>query len=98
MRSVCVCTCLCVCERERVRARVRVRVCVSESDCDSGMCDCSSLKSIMKTLDLILCFQCVIYTLRDIWGFMYGHVCETGGTRDVLFPRPLKRVTCKDLL
>jgi len=26
---------------------------LSESDCDSGMCDCSSLKSIMQTLDLI---------------------------------------------
>jgi len=26
---------------------------LSESDRDSGMCDCSSLKSIMQTLDLI---------------------------------------------
>ena len=26
---------------------------VSESDRDSGMCDCSSLKSIIQTLDLI---------------------------------------------
>ena len=26
---------------------------VSESDRDTGMCDCSSLKSIMQTLDLI---------------------------------------------
>jgi len=29
---------------------------------------------------------------------MYGHVCETGGTREVLPPRPLKRFTFKDLL
>jgi len=28
---------------------------------------------------------------------MYGHVCETGGTREVLPPRPLKRFTFKDL-
>jgi len=28
-------------------------ICMSESDCDTGMCDCSSLKSIMQTLDLI---------------------------------------------
>jgi len=28
---------------------------------------------------------------------MYGHVCETGGTREVLSPRPLKRFTFKDL-
>jgi len=29
---------------------------------------------------------------------MYGHVCETGGTREVLPPRPLQRFTFKDLL
>ena len=29
---------------------------------------------------------------------MYGHVCETGGTREVLPPRILERVTFKDLL
>jgi len=28
---------------------------------------------------------------------MYGHVCETGGKREVLPPRPLKRFTFKDL-
>jgi len=27
---------------------------------------------------------------------MYGHVCETGGRREVLSPRPLKRFTFKD--
>jgi len=63
-----------------------------------GMCDCSSLKSIMHTLDLILCFQCVIYTLGGIWGFMYGHVYKTGGIIEVLSSRPLKRFTFKDLL
>jgi len=68
---------------------------LSESDRDSGMCDCSSLKSIMQTLDLIYCFQCVIYTLWGIWGLMYGHVCETGSTREVLPPRSLKRFTIK---
>ena len=26
---------------------------MSESDCDSGMCDSSSLKSIIQTLDLV---------------------------------------------
>jgi len=26
---------------------------------------------------------------------MYGHVCETGGTREVLPPRSLKRFTFK---
>jgi len=62
---------------------------LSESDRDTGMCDCSSLKNIMQTLDLIQFFQCVIYTLRGIWGFMYGHVCETGGTTEVLPSRPL---------
>jgi len=52
-------------ERERTRVRARERTCmheaaqeretarVSESDRDSGMCDCSTLKSIMQTLDLI---------------------------------------------
>jgi len=29
---------------------------------------------------------------------MYGHVCETGGTREVLPPCPLQVVTFKDLL
>ena len=29
---------------------------------------------------------------------MYGHVCETGGTKEVLSPRPLNRFTFKDLL
>ena len=29
---------------------------------------------------------------------MYGHVCETGGTSEVLPPRPLKRFTFKNLL
>jgi len=68
---------------------------MSESDRDSGKCECSSLKSIMQTLDLIWCFQCVIHTLRGIWGSMYGDVCETGGTREVLPPRSLKRFTFK---
>jgi len=49
---------------------------VLDSDRDTSMCDCSSLKIIMQTLDLILCFQCVIQILRGIlWGgVMYGHV------------------------
>jgi len=29
---------------------------------------------------------------------MYGHVCETKGTRKGLSPCPLKKFTCKDLL
>ena len=29
---------------------------------------------------------------------MYGHVCETGGTREVLFPHSLKRFTFKGCL
>ena len=29
---------------------------------------------------------------------MYGHVCETGGTREVLPPRPLNVSRFKDLL
>jgi len=52
----------------------------------------------MQTLELILCSQCVIYTLRGIWGFMSGHVCETGGTREVLPPRHLKHISFKNLL
>jgi len=41
--------------------------------------------------------MCNLYLERYI-GFMYGRVCETGGTREVLPPRPIKRVTFKDLL
>jgi len=40
----------------------------------------------------------VICTLRDQWGFMYGHVCETTGTPEVLPSRPLKGIMFKDCL
>jgi len=30
--------------------------------------------------------------LGGLWGFMYCHVCETGGTREVLPSRSLKRL------
>jgi len=53
---------------------------LTESDRDTGMCNCSSLKSIIQMQNLIKCSQFVIYTLRGIWGFMYGHVCGTGCT------------------
>jgi len=65
---------------------------LSESARDTDMCDCSSLKSIIQTLDLIFCFQCVIYTLRRTWGFMYSLLCFHGDRshRRGTFPSSLK--------
>jgi len=44
-------------------------------------------------------YQSVLCTMRgttSIWGFIYGHVCENGVTREVLPPRPLKCFTFMD--
>jgi len=71
---------------------------VWELDRDSDMCDYFSLKSIIYMIIRCNVCKCVIYTLWVICGFMYGHVCETGGTTEVLPHRPLKRFTFKDLL
>jgi len=72
--------CMYVCVKNNQYWSVRIRAAI-------GMCDCFNL---MQTLDLIHRFKFVIYSSKDTWGFMCGHVCETGGPRVVLPPRSLK--------
>ena len=38
----------------------------------------------------------LVSAFTNIWGLIYGHVCENGVTREVLPPRPLKRFTFMD--